>query len=238
MTIRRLTLALLAAMPLCLPAMANESEMPACAAGLAPRHDGVCVAPMVADLDSELRKSQNAARAKLSGAARALLDADQASYDAMLDGASTEATRFDVATQMVLRRDFLAAIRASRGKWVGDFANATGSLSITRRQAGGFVVRLRAAEAVLGTWHCEVEEFGVVEDGVLTAGQASAALDLGGPNEGWTLSFRLEGDVMMVREHAPEGAGTKPPFCTGEGRIEGAYFAQAPADIPVRAARK
>ena len=100
-------------------------------------------------------------------------------------------------------------------------------MRITRRAGGGFSVRASAAEPALGVWQCEFDDTALMINGAISVGHGSAELDHGGPNEGWTLTLRLTGDVMSVEETAPDGKDGKPPFCTGDGRLAGAYFSQA-----------
>lgn len=184
-----------------------------------------CLPEPIIQLDRDVDQALERAMSRMSAAGRVALKADHALYEQIrITGLS--ATDFHLPVQMEMRRDFLLAIREPRGKWLGDWANSTGSIHIARNPKGGFVVHASAAEPTLGHWRCEFDDSALLIDGGLTVGLASAALTHGGPNEGWTLTLRLDGDVMSVTETAPSGETGRPPFCTGEGRLAGAYFAQ------------
>lgn len=184
-----------------------------------------CLPEPIAQLDRDVDQALERALSRMNAAGRAALKADHALYE-QIRTAGLSATDFHLPVQMELRRDFLLAIREPRGRWLGDWANSTGSIHIARSPKGGFAVHASAAEPTLGHWRCEFDDSALLLDGRLTVGLASAALDHGGPNEGWTLTLRLDGNVMNVTETAPAEGSARPPFCTGEGRLAGAYFAQ------------
>lgn len=182
-------------------------------------------------LDREVAQAFSAASVMLDVNGRQKLRRDQDLYDAVRK-AGQSGKEFDLSAQISLRRDFLRAIREPRGKWLGQWASASGTIDISAEAGGGLKVRASAVEPAAGAWLCEFDETAVIASGVMIVGAASAKLELGGPNEGWTLALRLVGDVLTLDALPPRGNTSPAPFCTKGGSLAGTYFAQAPSANP------
>lgn len=184
-----------------------------------------CRKEEIRQLDRQVKLAFVAAVARLDETSQDRLRADQNVYDSVRK--STHAGgAFDLGAQMSLRRDFLHAITIPKEKWVGHWANATGTVHIEPAPAGMFKIRVSSAEPSLGAWICEFEDSGMPAGQLLIAGAQSAALAHGGPNEGWTLALRRSGNMLMIEALAPFGKPDKPPFCHGGGNVSGGFFAQ------------
>lgn len=177
-------------------------------------------------LDRDVAQAFSAASVMLDANGRQKLRRDQDLYEAVRK-AGQSGRDFDLAAQISLRRDFLRAIREPRGKWLGQWASANGTIDIAAEAGGGLRVRASAVEPAGGAWLCEFDETAVIASGVMIVGAASAKLELGGPNEGWTLALRLVGDVLTLDALPPRGSTALAPFCTKGGSLNGTYFAQS-----------
>lgn len=196
-----------------------------------------CVASDLARLDREVNQALGAAAALMDASARQHLKRDQSIYE-QVRASGLAGADYDLSMQMTLRRDFLRTIREPKGKWLSHWANATGAITITTGEGGALQVRVSAAEPTLGSWMCEFEDTAQRAGTALVLGATSARMELGGPNEGWTLSLRMVGDVVSVEEHPPKGATGNRPFCSGGGKLAGVYFGQAtPEPLSQTAAR-
>ena len=198
--------------------------------GCAPGGDVVrCRVDEINALDREVGQALSAASMLLDVNGRQKLRRDQDLYE-IVRKSGQSGKEFDVSAQIILRRDFLKAIREPRGKWLGHWANATGTIHIHNDDTGALKVRANAVEPAAGAWLCEFDETAVVSGAVMIVGAASAKLDLGGPNEGWTLAMKIIGDVLTRDALPPRGTTGAAPFCTKGGSLNGTYFAQAAAE--------
>jgi hypothetical protein len=188
------------------------------------RCDGIatrCGAPLAAPA-AETRTALSEAGRQLDPAGRAHLERDQAAFDKLTAHGKTSGD-FDAELLQSMRRDFLKSVRPPARTGQMHWANAAGSVSI-QDASGAIQVRVSTAEPTVGRWMCEFDDSALRQAGVLIVGAASAALELGGPNEGWTLALRRQGDVLVIDELAPKGGGRR-PFCNGGGSLAGVYFA-------------
>lgn len=185
-----------------------------------------CRADEISRLDREVSQAYSSALAMMDALGRQRLRRDQDAYERVrkADGAGR---LFDLAAQMTLRRDFLKAITEPKGRWAGHWASAAGTVDITAGPNGSYRVRALSAEPTLGTWMCEFEDSALLAGSVMFVGAMSAKLDLGGPNEGWTLALRMMGDTLQLDALPPQGVTGKPPFCGEGGQINGSFFAQS-----------
>ncbi|HRK25396.1 MAG TPA: hypothetical protein PLQ11_10625 [Beijerinckiaceae bacterium] len=184
----------------------------------------ICSDTGSAQLDRQIAAAFEAARKRLGEAARGHLLKDQDAFR-QVRAHGSNSRDFDLEVNMAMRRDFLNAVQpASGAAWRPHWGNHHGTITVNQQMPGRIVVRVSAMEPTVGAWTCEFDEQAEAVNGQLIVGQASARLELGGPNEGWTLALKRTGDVLIVEEIAPAGASRR-PFCTGPGSLAGVYFA-------------
>lgn len=237
-TMRRGTYWVSALFAACLPAIAGQAQAhlsPECADAKAGERPA-CADSAVVQLDREISDSLAEALRSVGQAGKNALHRDQAIF-ARARASVVQKGDQDLSLMLEMRRDFLNAIRSVKNDaWTGSWANAFGTIEILARSGGAYHVRMHAADPVSGSWVCEFEDSAVIapRNIAMIVGAESAADDGGGPNEGWTLAFRIAGDILMVEPLRPKGRDGKIPFCTHGGNVSGNFFAQ---DNPL-AARK
>ncbi|MCA0423489.1 MAG: hypothetical protein LCH61_09220 [Proteobacteria bacterium] len=208
-----------------LPTVVRSEEV--CPDSLSPRQ---CRAAELAALEVQVSQAFSGATARLDKMTRSRLQDDHAAFLTVRRGKEA-GVAFDVGAQMALRRDFLNAVVKPKDKWVGHWANATGTVEVAAKAAGTYNVRVSVAELSVGTWFCEFDDAAMPAGPLIIVGAKSAALAHGGPNEGWTLALRRSGDALLVDALPPHGKGGRAPFCQGGGDVAGAFFAQAAPSV-------
>lgn len=188
------------------------------------RCDGVSGCAISQPAPAEMRSVLAEAGRPLDATARAHLDRDQAAFDRFTDFGKPSGD-YDAHLLMMMRHDFLKSVRVPARTGQMHWANAAGSISIHDAGGGLVQVRVSTAEPTIGRWMCEFDDSALRQSNAMIVGAASAALELGGPNEGWTLALRREGDVLVVEERAPKGGAARPYCNGGGGSLAGVYFA-------------
>ncbi|HRJ69584.1 MAG TPA: hypothetical protein PK812_08250 [Beijerinckiaceae bacterium] len=208
------------------PALAGQPGVAGDCAGM-PSVQRPCASSEIDRLTREVETAYSVALNGIGSAGRSALKRDQESFRRILDQSLSLGDQ-DAETLLTLRRDLLDSIRPSRGEWTGSWANAFGTIEILATSGGNYHVRLHAADPGAGGWVCEFEDSAILAPrGIaMIVGAESAADDHGGPNEGWTLAFRLAGDILMVEPLRPKGFPGAMPFCGKGGNVAGNFFAQ------------
>jgi uncharacterized protein YecT (DUF1311 family) len=180
----------------------------------------ICASPELSRIDADIATAYATAQRVLDAAGKAALAAGQKEFIGVRNLGKT-ALNFDLMQHLQRRRDFLRAIRSSKGQWVGSWGMDNGTLVLALRSDGLYDVKA-ATNDPAGA--CDFEHGGKITGSVMTTVHRGKEEKDDDPHDGWTLALTRTGDSLKLTTRRGPNKSMVNPFCGAHASLDGTWL--------------
>ena len=183
----------------------------------------ICNSDELSKLDAEIATAYAAASKMLDmGRDSALLET-QKEFIAVRNLGET-AWNFVLKDHLQRRLDLLQKVRSSGGKWIGNWGNENGVMTLSPGPNGLLNLKIKSDDKAGGLWTCEFDYGAKISGNKVTTVARSKEEEADNPYDGWSLVLMRRGDSISIKEIRAQDEVIENPFCGVHGSLEGIYL--------------